>query len=222
MLEQSYLSNIYSTRFEQRSRQQRMVIWQTLCRHWFQRYISTDSTVLDLAAGQCEFINQIDCKKKIAVDLNEDIFNYANGDVEVVIAPSHDMHAIQDSSVDVVFVSNFFEHLPTKQVFLETLWEIRRVLAPGGKLLILQPNIRLLHGAYWDFLDHYLPLTDRSVVEALQLVNMEVQEVRPRFLPYTTRSRLPKSPMLIRLYLKLPFAQFLFGKQAWVVAAKVT
>jgi hypothetical protein len=44
--------------------------------------------------------------------------------------------------------------------------------------------------------------------------------VRPRFLPYTTKSRFPQWGWLVRLYLRLPLAQRLFGRQAWVVAVK--
>ena len=42
----------------------------------------------------------------------------------------------------------------------------------GGTLLILQPNIRFLADEYWDFVDHQLPLSDRSVVEALELLGL--------------------------------------------------
>lgn len=133
---------------------------------------------------------------------------------------SSDLSSLADSSVDVAFASNFFEHLPDKQEFLTTLQEIRRVLRPGGRILILQPNIRFLRGEYWDFLDHHIPLTDRTLVEALELVGMHVDEVRPRFLPYTTKSRLPQHPWLVKLYLRVPLAQWLLGRQAWVVATK--
>ena len=163
-----------------------------------------DATVLDVAAGQCEFINQIRCGSKIAIDLNEDILHYAAHDVRTIVTPSNDMCEIKSGSVDVVFVSNFFEHLPTKQSLLDTLKEIKRVLRVGGRLLILQPNIRLLQGSYWDFLDHLLPLTDRTLTEALELAQMQVDEVKPRFLPYTTLSRLPRHPLLVRLYLRTP------------------
>lgn len=216
------LSAIYSTRFGEAVQEQRARLWQILCRYWFQRYVPVDSTVLDLAAGYCEFINNIQCAHKIAVDLNTDVDQHAARGVQVIHAWSHDMHEVADSSVDIVFVSNFFEHLPTKQAFIDTLTEIRRILKVGGKLLILQPNIRFLNGAYWDFIDHYLPLTDRTLVEALELVKMRVDEVRPRFLPYTTRSRIPQTPLLVRLYLAVPLAHQIFGKQAWVVASKLT
>ena len=219
-LDQAHLSQIYQERFTPEVRGQRIQLWKTLCEHWFQRYIPENATVLDLAAGQCEFINQIHSTHKIAVDLNEDVHKFAASDVQVVIAWSHDMQGVVDESVDVVFVSNFFEHLPSKSAFLDTLREIRRVLRRGGRLLILQPNIRFLNGEYWDFVDHYLPLTDRTLVEALSLVEMRVDEVLPRFLPYTTRSAIPQHPLLVRLYLMIPLARRLMGKQAFVVDSK--
>lgn len=219
-VENTKLEQIYRQRFGDEQRQSRLMLWRTLCDNWFQRYIPADATVLDLAAGQCEFINQIQCGKKIAVDLNEDVRNFANDDVQIVIAYSHDMSEVASDSVDIVFVSNFFEHLPTKQSFLDTLTEIRRVLKSGGKLLILQPNIRFLGGAYWDFVDHYLPLTHYTLTEALELVDMRTVELVPQFLPYTTRSSLPKAPFLVALYLRIPLAWRIFGKQTWLVAQK--
>ena len=41
-----------------------------------------------------------------------------------------------------------------------------------------------------------------------------------RFLPYTTKTRLPKAPSLLRLYLALRPAWVVFGKQSLVVAEK--
>ena len=221
-IDHSQLSDIYSKRFDVEVHAQRNQLWQTLCKYWIQRYVPKDATVLDLAAGYCEFINNIQCAHKIAVDLNEDVVNHAAKDVRVVQNWSNNMNEVASDSVDVVFVSNFFEHLPSKQAFIETLREIRRVLKMGGTLLILQPNILFLNGEYWDFVDHYLPLTDRTLVEALMLVNMHVDEVRPRFLPYTTRRRIPQSTILVRIYLAVPLIHRFMGKQAWVVASKLS
>jgi hypothetical protein len=47
-----------------------------------------DSTVLEIGAGYCEFINSIRAKRKVAFDLNRDIKKFAKDSVEVVIASS--------------------------------------------------------------------------------------------------------------------------------------
>jgi hypothetical protein len=58
------------------------------------------------------------------------------------------------------------------------------------------------------------------VVEALGVTGFEIREVRARFLPYTTKSRLPKHPLLVRLYLAVPPAHRLLGGQAWIVGGR--
>jgi SAM-dependent methyltransferase len=215
-----HLARMYSERFNANEQRTKQNIWKVLCSDFFQRYVRPSDTVLDVGAGYCEFINNIVCQSKIALDLSEDTERYAAPGVHVVRCMSNAMVDIADASVDVAFASNFFEHMPSKAVFFETLLEIRRVLRPDGRLLILQPNIRFVGGEYWDFLDHHIPLTDRTLVESLLAAQMRPVEVVPRFLPYTTKSRIPQNPALVRLYLRVPIAHRVLGKQAWVVAVK--
>ena len=92
------------------------------------------------------------------------------------------------------------------------------MLKPDGRLIVLQPNIRYVGAAYWDFIDHRVALTERSLVEAAQAAGFEVETLIPRFLPYTTKSRLPQSPWLVRAYLRVPLAWRLMGKQTLLVA----
>lgn len=214
------LREIYAQRFGEHSAQ-RVVLWQTLVDAFFQRYIAPDDTVLDLATGYAEFINAVRCGTKIAVDLNPTAREVADPDVRVITAKCTELPDDLTGTVDVAWVSNFLEHLGTSSELLATLREIHRVVRPDGRIMVLQPNIRLTGAAYWDFIDHSLPLTDKSLVEALGVAGFEVEEVKVRFLPYTTESRLPISPFLIRLYLRLPPAQLLFGKQTFVVARRV-
>ena len=61
-------------------------------------------------------------------------------------------------SADVVFTSNFLEHLPDKATLELLLDQALLAMKPGGRLLILGPNLRYLPGQYWDFYDHHLGL----------------------------------------------------------------
>ena len=177
--------------------------------------------VLDIGAGFGEFLRHIRCRRRIAVDIERLSGRTLPPGTEEVFTPSHRLSEhVPANSVDLVFCSNFFEHLPDTATFLATLKEIQTVLRPGGRLMALQPNIRLVGGAYWDFVDHHLPITDRSLVEACQSLGFEIVEVIPRFLPYTTRSAIPQSPWLVRLYLAVRPVWWLLGKQTFLVARK--
>lgn len=212
---------LYRRRFAEVSQERRAALWSVLCRVVLQRYVAPTDTVIDLGAGFCEFINAIECAHKVAVDANPAVRGHAAEGVNVVVG---DVYAIlsniADATVNAVFCSNFFEHLANKQAVLGVLVEVRRVLVPGGRLIVIQPNIRYAYKEYWDFFDHHVPLSHGSFSEALELSGYAIEVLRPRFLPYTTRSRLPKAAWLLRLYLALPPAQWLLGKQMLVVARK--
>lgn len=215
------LQSLYRHRFSPSELPEKNAIWRVLCANFFQRYVRADSDrVLDLACGYGEFINNIKARYKVAIDLNPDSPGALASDVVFHAVPATDLSPIANGSVDVVFTSNFFEHLPNKSVLAEVLAEVHRVLRPSGTLIAMGPNIRYIPGAYWDFIDHHLPLTELSLCEALHLNGLEPTEVIPRFLPYTTQSRLPKAPALVAAYLRMPFAWRFFGKQFLVIAHK--
>lgn len=214
------LDKLYQGRFTGSERSSKNELWRILCRDFFQKFIPPDSTVLDVGAGYCEFINNIDCKKKFATDLNPDTSQFANPDVEIIRLPSTDLSIFQKNSLDRVFVSNLLEHLKSKDDVMKTLEEVFRVLKPGGQFLILQPNIRYLYKEYWDFFDHYTPLSDKSLAEALQIVGFSLKKIIPKFLPYTVKSKLPKNLLLVKLYLRFPLAWRILGKQLFALAQK--
>jgi SAM-dependent methyltransferase len=217
------VQDLYRQRFADVSHAKRAAMWRILCRVVLQRYVAPTDVVVDLGAGFCELINSIRCGIKIAVDSNPSLRQYAAPDVQLVVG---DIPAvltdIEAASAHVVFCSNFFEHLRDKDAVLEVLAAIRRLLMPGGRLIIIQPNIRYAYKEYWDFFDHHVALSHSSLSEALQLSGFAIEELRPRFLPYTTKSRLPQAAWLVRLYLACPPAQWLLGKQMLVVARKTS
>ena len=182
-----YINRLYKNRFEGHY-EQRDQLWKILCGSFFQAFVGEGDTVLDIGAGYCEFVNYIRCAKKYAVDLNKDTPAFANLDVCVFTCPSTNLSPIADLTVDVVFMSNFLEHLASRADVLKTLHEIHRILKTQGKVMILSPNIKYASKEYWDYFDHFLPLSHKSLVAALRLAGFEVEWVIPRFLPYTTGS----------------------------------
>jgi len=216
-----FLQAVYSTRFTNAELASKVELWDVLVRDFLQSYIPENATVLDLGAGNCEFINVVEASKKYAVDLNPDLNTYAEESVETLICASDNLSPVPDGCVDVVFTSNFFEHLPSRHSLLSTLAECRRVLKARGTLIVLMPNIRYLPGEYWDYLDHHLPLTHLSLCEALELSGLAPVRVEARFLPYTVRnSRIRPRRWMLRLYLKLKPAWWVLGKQMLVIAVK--
>lgn len=194
-------------------------MYKVLCKDFFQKYIPSNSVILDVACGYCEFINNIKAQIKFGLDLNKDSRKYANSKVRVFIDSCTEMRKVYKDMIDVVYVSNLFEHL-TKEDIVKTLKQIHRVLHKGGRLLILQPNIRYCYNEYWNFYDHITPLDDISLVEILELNGFEIIESRPKFLPYSTKSWLPNSIFLLKIYLKFPILHKIFGKQAFIYAKK--
>ena len=214
------LRSIYERRFEPDRNAYRRRLWQTLVRGYFGRYIGRDDCVVDLACGYGEFINSVKCRKKIGIDLNPRSEEMLDKDVSFHFHDGTKPWPILSESVDVVFTSNFFEHLPDKGALKAVLFEVRRCLKPGGRLMALGPNIKFVQGAYWDFWDHFLCLTELSLCEALETNGYRVVQCVDRFLPYTTING-PEYPMaLVSAYLRLPMAWKIFGKQFFIVAQK--
>jgi ubiquinone/menaquinone biosynthesis C-methylase UbiE len=182
--------------------------------------VPPNSAVLDLACGYGEFVNNIVAARKYGVDLNPDAAAHLSSDVDFRLAAAHDLSHIGENTLDRVFTSNFLEHLPDKAACDTVLKEVRRVLKPGGKFMVMGPNIRYAYKEYWDYYDHYLPLSHLSLVEGLLLAGYKPEIVVDRFLPYTMNNAAPTADWMIRLYLRLPAAWKILGKQFFIVAAK--
>lgn len=210
---------VYGRRFRG-IEQQRVKVWRILTRHYFQRWVNPTDTVIDLGGGYCEFINGISAAHKYALDSNPTTADKAGPGVTVLSQEATKPWSMPSESVNVVFSSNFFEHLRTKSDFAYCLSEAYRVLRPQGLLIALGPNIRFCFDEYWDFWDHHLPLSDRSMAEVLEIAGFRKELVIPRFLPFTMSSRVHQWAFLIRLYLASPLAQRLWGKQFLVIARK--
>jgi SAM-dependent methyltransferase len=219
------LERIYRLRFDNavafRNR-----LWNVLATEFFQRYVRVTDAVLDLGCGYGEFINNIACGQKYAIDLNAATAPRLDRSVTFFHQDCSKTWPVNPGSLDVVFTSNFLEHLPSKVHVDDTLHQADTALRAGGRLILMGPNIRFLAEAYWDFWDHYIPISHVSLIEALRQQGFGIERAWPRFLPYTMagRGRTSLSAAFIaaslRVYLRIPVVWRIFGRQFLIIATK--
>ena len=178
------------------------------------------AVLLDLGCGYGEFINLVKAGAKIGMDLNARSRDLLNPEVRFFEQDCAARWPLADGQLDVVFSSNFFEHLPDKATLGRTLTEAFRCLKPEGRLIALGPNIKFTRGRYWDFWDHYLPLTEASLSEGLTARGFAIERCRARFLPYTMAGDRQYPLWMLRLYLRLPLLWRWRGEQFLVIARK--
>ena len=195
-------------------------LWRILCRDYFGKFISPDMAVLDLGCGWGEFINNIHAARKFAMDLNPDASQRLLPGIQFFHQDCSLTWQLPPESLDVVFTSNFLEHLPKKSLADQTMGEAFRCLKPGGLVICMGPNVRYLPGAHWDFWDHFIPLTEKSLAELLELKGFDIRLQVPRFLPYSMSTGVTPPLFLVAWYLKLPVFWPWFGKQFVVVGKK--
>jgi SAM-dependent methyltransferase len=213
------LQQEYALRFSQNA-PYRLAVWKILIEDYFSRWIPPASTVLDLGCGWGEFINQIPAAAKYGMDLNPDSRVKLAPNVKFLQQDCSATWELPDNHLDTVFTSNFFEHLPTKESLRDTLSQVYRCLRPGGRLICLGPNIKYLPGQYWDFWDHYLPLTELALREGMELAGFKIDQVTARFLPYSMSQGSTPPLLLLRIYLRCRWAWPLIGKQFLVIGRK--
>ncbi len=211
------LETLYRQRFTGQQ-EYRIRVWRVLLNDFFRKFVASGASVLDLGCGYGEFINNVECAAKYGMDLNADTGRLLAPEVRFLYQDCSATWPLPDNCLDVVFTSNFFEHLPDKPTLAGTLRQAHRCLTPGGRLIAMGPNIKYLPGAYWDFWDHHLPLTEKSLSEALRVAGFAVELCHPRFLPYTMVDA-PRYPVfLLRLYLAVSWVWPLVGRQFLVTA----
>lgn len=213
------VQSIYGRRFAA-NLSYRQKVWRVLTADFFQPLMGADRAVLDLGCGYGEFINQIVAREKFGMDLNPDSAQRLAAGIRFFRQDCSEPWPLPENTLDVVFTSNFFEHLPDKNTLGRTIDQARRCLKPAGQLIALGPNIKYLPGAYWDFWDHYLPLTELSLSEGLANRGFAIERSVPRFLPYTMVNSREYPLFLLRLYLRMPLVWRILGKQFLIVARK--
>lgn len=195
------MSGYYATRLAHDPA--RTHVWRHVAAY-LQPWVDADGALLDLAAGYADFPRHVRAARKVAVDTNPTLPELAGPGIESIVGDATDLSRFADGEFATVFASNFVEHLDHDAID-RLLGEVHRVLRPGGRLLLVQPNFRLAPEQYFDDYTHRTIWTDRSLTDLVTAAGFRVVRCEPRFLPLTMRSRLSFGHRLVPLYLRLPY-----------------
>lgn len=185
----------------------RRMLWQTLVEFYFQKEIPQDGIVLELGAGYGDFINAVKAQRRMAVDIWPRMLSHLDNGVEGLVTGIGDLDGVADNSVDYVFSSNCFEHVAQAEM-VRCLGQLRRIMKPGARLSIVQPNFKYCYREYFDDYTHVSIYTDQGLSDLLEANGFKVVQRMACFMPLTLKSRMLVHPLLIRLYLASPFKPF--------------
>lgn len=177
----------------------RQVVWKAIC-EYLQQFIAPSDTVVDVGAGYCDFINQIEAGVRYAVDVNADAARWCAPGVRFLNASPIENIDLPPHSVDVVMMSNLLEHLAPQQC--SALFDrLDDLLADGGKVIVVQPNYFYSYRRYWDDFTHVRALSHESLYDFLVARGYRILRFEKRFLPFSFKSHLPASYWLTKFYL---------------------
>ncbi len=210
------LDSLYRERFDERAERRKDANWREICAY-LQRYVPINGSVLDVGCDRGYFIRHIQARERWATDMRD---MRAALPSEITFVQAQGERLELGRTFDRIFMSNLLEHLPGSDAVIALLARCSELLSANGRVIVLQPNIRLIGASYWDFIDHRVALTERSLAEAAQQAGLRTLKIITRFLPYTTKSRIPTHPLLVRAYLAFPPAWRLLGKQTLYIAGR--
>ncbi len=164
------------------------------------------AVVVDLNAGPDGLYRLVDRRsvRYVALEQNRAIREKLEGEGVEALDWEIPRIPLDDSSADRVVSAPFIEHLPTYVDALNLLIEIRRVLKPGGKIVIVVPNYSTLGRVFFDDYKHSWVATRKRMIDMLGDCRLEVVGTRYT-IGWITMSRGPLTA-LARLAIALVIA----------------
>jgi SAM-dependent methyltransferase len=182
----------------------RATVWKAVA-HYLSPNVPKDSRVLELGAGYCHWINNVRATRRVAVDLWSELPSHAAPGVEALVLDiTAGLESLGSASFDVVLASNLLEHF-SADVVAKVVETVARLLRPGGRFIVIQPNFRYAWRSYFDDYTHRSIFTDVSLPALLRSAGFNILTVKPRFVPYSIQGTpFPVTAWLVKAYLLSP------------------
>ena len=152
--------------------------------------LTGDARVLEVGCGSGELLRSLSGGSSLAVgvDLSAAGLGIARGKALVACASAQAL-PFEDGSFDAVVAQHLIEHLIEPE---SALGEWRRVLRPGGRLVLVTPNAAYPDPAHFEDPTHVNLFTPASLREALEAGGYRVDALFTLF-PYLGRGRLGRA-----------------------------
>jgi hypothetical protein len=213
------IDRLYANRFSSSEHILKIRLWKTLIASVLTDTIHPADTVIDLGAGSGEFLLACRAKSRIAIDPIAPMTLSKKG-ITVIRRSFTSCPKTLYNTANIIMLSNVLEHLRSPEEMIQVLTLAKRLLKSKGKIIIIQPVIDLVGSRYWDFLDHVLAITRNRLLEAMKVVHLKIHTYIPRFLPYTSKTKLPTYPWLLSLYLRIPWRLRPLAGQILIIVQK--
>src|SRR6267142_3049416 len=148
----------------------------------FEKHIMPSDTVLDFGCGGGFLLNNLNCGKKIGVDLNPVARDYCNNTVGIKCYDS--LEPIPGDSIDVVISSHCLEHTVNPLEIVSLLYE---KLKNGGKIVIVVPlEDHLYHWVPDDVNKHlysFSPMNLGNILQAVGFQEIKTEAILHKWVP---------------------------------------
>jgi SAM-dependent methyltransferase len=189
------------------------------------KMLDRKSTILDFGCGfgqNLQRLREFGFADIYGADVNTQALTHckANGINTFDISAGAEILADAGVKFDLIISTHVLEHIPKNQV-IGTVAILRKILNPGGQLIVAVPNAQAFTGAYWAYEDftHHTLFTSGSLLFVLRAAGF----AEPQIIDKRAVEGLAVMPKLVRTIASLLYElKYKFWKKMLASATHVS
>jgi SAM-dependent methyltransferase len=168
----------------------------------FVEFVKPEDTVLDFGCGGGYLLNNLNCKKKIGIEINP-VAREVCLSFDIECFPSLD--DIKDNSIDLIISNNCLEHTESPSKIIEELYS---KLIKGGRIVIVVPcdrqNLKFIKHEINNHLYSFSPMNLGNLLQNAGFEEIKVKAIYHKW---------PPIPFLVKYFgMKIfHFASYFYG-----------